>query len=107
MSLTNNQGTNPTGPTVISTASISAENTFTTGTKIYGEMNILVSGIAGGTVVTTQRSFDGTTYYDVPDGEFTADDQVIACEVEPDVYWRAGVKTGDYGSGTVTIRISK
>lgn len=86
-------------------ASISAQNTFTTALDVQGYVGLSVDGIAGGTVVTVQRSYDaGSTWKDVE--SYTADIETYGFEPEP-VLYRVGVKTGDYGSGTVAVRLGR
>lgn len=92
-------------PTAVDTASITSANSFSTGVKIFGPFNVSISGTFVATV-TVQRSFDdGATWVDVE--EFTAGAQKRGDEGERDVKYRAGVKTGNYTSGTVAIRISQ
>ena len=93
-------------------ASISAENTFTTGIEImaaiageYNRINLSISGTFVATVIV-QRSFADapTTWFDVE--TFTAPVQRVIETFEKGVQWRAGVKTSDFTSGPVELRFS-
>jgi len=94
------------------TASIAAQNTFTTGLKITGSgtdrsITITLTGTWVATVVL-QSSPDNSTWADVPgyvwNGNVTGpyldglDGQTM--------YYRAGVKTGAYTSGTVSTLVN-
>lgn len=84
---------------------ITAENTFSDGLYIEGAFNFSISGTFVATV-TVQRSFDqGSTWRDVD--TFTAPIETYGNDPEPVVVYRAGVKTGDFTSGTVNIRIGR
>lgn len=87
------------------TASITAQNTFSDGLYVEGGFNLSISGTFSATV-TVQRSFDqGSTWRDVD--TFTAPIETFGTDPEPVVVYRAGVKTGDFTSGTVDIRIGR
>ena len=84
---------------------ITAENTFSDGIYTEGGFNISIAGTFVATV-TVQRSFDqGSTWRDVD--TFTAPIETYGVDPEPVVVYRAGVKTGDFTSGTVSIRIGR
>jgi len=84
---------------------ISAENTFSDGIYVEGDFSFSISGTFVGTV-TVQRSFDaGSTFRDVD--SFTAPIETAGYDGEPIVVYRAGIKTGDYTSGTASIRIGR
>jgi hypothetical protein len=84
------------------TAAITAQNTFTDPLRIAGWFSVSISGTFAANV-TVQRSVDGSTWRDV--NTFTAPFEGTG--VEPDVmYYRVGVKTGQYTSGTADIRFS-
>ena len=86
-------------------ASITAQNTFTTALDVQGYFSLSVDGIAGGSIVTVQRSFDaGSTWKDVE--TYTADIETYGFEPEP-VSYRVGIKTGDFGSGTTVVRLGR
>jgi hypothetical protein len=86
-------------------ASIDAENTFSDGLYTEGGFNFSLSGTFVATV-TVQRSFDqGATWRDVE--SFTSPIETFGTDPGPTVAYRAGVKTGDYTSGTVSIRIGR
>lgn len=92
--------------TVSVTAAITAENTFTSGIQLRGTFNLSIAGTWVATV-TVQRSFDGTTWLDVED--YTANTQKIgeASNQGESVWYRVGVKTGNYTSGTCNVRLSQ
>lgn len=95
-------------------ASISAENTFTntilvTGVETQRIFQITISGIAGGSVVTLQRSFDSDTgpWEDVT--TYSADAGPVSYDdgLDNQITWyRIGIKTGEYGSGTTTVELA-
>jgi hypothetical protein len=82
---------------------ITAQNTFTPGILIQGEEPFDVS-VAGTFVatVTLQRSKDNAAWVDV---ETFASPTEKTGEAGSAWYWRIGVKTGNYTSGTVTVNI--
>lgn len=95
------------------TASVTAENTFTNWLQLSGggEFTLSVSGIAGGTVVTLQRANNPADATNIQSGEIE-DVETYSSDTNPDklgrdpayrTFYRAGVKTGAYGSGTTTI----
>jgi len=87
------------------TKDITAENTFSDGLYVVGDFNLSISGTFVATV-TVQRSFDqGSTWRDVD--TFTAPIETAGSDPEPVVVYRAGVKTGDFTSGTASIRIGR
>ena len=94
------------------TASVTAENTFTNAIKVTGTgtarpFTIIRSGTWTATV-TLQRSFDGdsgpwtdvTTY--TTNATISYDDGLS----NQDAWYRIGVKTGGYTSGTVTLELN-
>jgi len=84
------------------TETITAQNTFSDTTFFDGGFNLSVSGtFANGTILTVQRSTDGSTWYDVD--TFTASGEFVGFEPEPSMAYRAGVKTGEFGSGSSVI----
>jgi len=91
---------------VKTTKSIAAQNTFATAIELAaGQFNLSLSGTWVATVYV-QRSFDkGSTWMDVD--SFTANTEQVGYEPEGEVYYRFGVKTGGYTSGTVVGRISQ
>lgn len=84
------------------TADITAQNTFTDKLQVVGNFNLSISGTWAATV-TVQRSWDGTNWFDVD--TFTSNYEGVGTDAE-EVFYRAGVKTGDFTSGTVALRIS-
>lgn len=87
----------------IASASIAAQNTFTTGVQLEGNFNISISGTFSATVVV-QRSTDNSNWYDV--NSFTAPFEGTGFEPEV-MYYRIGVKTGGYTSGTAVVRLGR
>ena len=83
------------------TASITAENTFSDPLRLVGSFNISVSGTFVATV-TVQRSTDNSTWRDV--NTFSAPFEGTGYEPEV-MYYRAGVKTGAFTSGTAVLRV--
>lgn len=90
-------------------AAIEAQNTFTTAMQVVRsngngcrEFTISIWGTFSATV-TVQRSFDGgTTWLDV--AQYTVPVEDFGSE-PTDALYRIGVKTGEYTSGTVNVRI--
>ncbi|MFZ7127003.1 MAG: hypothetical protein ACOWWM_12700 [Desulfobacterales bacterium] len=92
---------------------------FTSGDIRRGAFNVSVSGASWSGTVTLQRSFDrvsaagandaakdaAATWRDV--ATYTANAEDIAYEPEGNVYYRIGMKNGDYSAGSVTVRIGK
>ena len=84
------------------TKSISAENTFSDALSLRGDFSISIGGLSDSTL-TVQRSFDG--------GSNWADVDTFTSAYEGNGYdavgaqYRAGVKTGDYGSDTVVVSL--
>lgn len=83
------------------TASLSAENTFTSSIDLVGHFNLSISGTFVATV-TVQRSFDNTNWFDVD--TFTSPIETYGFDPSQ-VYYRAGIKTGAYTSGTAVISL--
>jgi hypothetical protein len=89
--------------TTLATASVNAENTFTTAVRLEGYFNVSISGTFIATVVA-QRSIDNVTWLDAD--SWTAPSEEYGFEPEL-MYWRIGVKTGGYTSGTAVLRIGR
>jgi len=96
--------------TQLTSKSISAENTFTDPVMVHaGYFSLSISGLSDSTV-TVQKSYDVDdedavgNWVDVD--TFTANAEEVGFEPENRVY-RVGIKTGDYGSDTVVIRLGK
>ena len=84
------------------TKSITAENTFSDSLPLVGHFNLSISGTFVATV-TVQRSFDsGSTWLDVD--TFTSSTETYGFDPHQ-VYYRVGVKTGDFTSGTVVVAL--
>lgn len=89
--------------TTLTTASIIAQNTFTDAVRLEGYFNISLSGTWVATV-TVQRSIDNSTWVDVKTYTLNAEEVGF----EPEFMWyRVGVKTGAYTSGTVVVRLGR
>lgn len=87
------------------TRSVTAENLFTDAVKLTGYFNLSMSGTWEATV-TIQRAFDGgSTWLDV--AEYTDSSEEYGFECEGGIVYRVGVKTGDFTSGTVVLRLSQ
>jgi hypothetical protein len=72
-----------------------------------GSLNLCITGTWEGTV-TLQRMFPGTAEWVDTGYTWTANDcgkRIV--DTEPGVKYRLGVKTGEYTSGTVNVRLSK
>lgn len=84
------------------TRSITAENQFTDSIRLTGKFDLSIAGTFAATV-TVQRSYDNNTWRDVDTFtdpvEMTGDQGEIA-------YYRAGVKTGGFTSGTVDVTVA-
>jgi hypothetical protein len=82
--------------------SAAAQNTFSPAIQIVGGFDISISGTFSATA-TAQRSEDGTNWRDVKSwtlpAEETGYDPILT-------YYRVGVKTGGYTSGTVVASIN-
>lgn len=89
--------------TTIASGSIAAQNTFTTAVQLEGYFNVSISGTFSATV-TVQRSINNSTWVDVD--SWTAPSEEYG--FEPELMWyRIGVKTGGYTSGTAVVRIGR
>lgn len=87
----------------IASKSITAQNTWTDPVQLQGFFNLGISGTFSATV-TVQRSLDNSTWWDVD--TFTQETQDWG--MEPEVMWyRVGVKTGEFTSGTVEVRLGQ
>ena len=91
--------------TVEQKETITAQNTFTEWAQLKGEADLSISGLSD-SVVTVQRTLDnGETIKDIEN--FTADVEKIIVSSGSGVLYRAGIKTGDYGSDSVLVEISQ
>jgi hypothetical protein len=82
--------------------SAGAQNTFSDAIQVVGSFNLSISGTFVATV-TVQRSEDGTTWRDVD--TFTAPTEEVGYDPILN-YYRVGVATGDYTSGTAVASIN-
>jgi hypothetical protein len=85
----------------ITTASLAAANTFTDSIDVIGYFNLSISGTFSATV-TVQRSFDRTNWFDVD--TFTSPIQTYGFDPSQ-CFYRVGIKTGNYTSGTAVVSI--
>jgi len=84
------------------TAAIAAQNTFSDSIRLSGPFDLSISGTFVATV-TVQRSYDNSTWRDVD--VFAAPTEQYG--FQPEIAWyRAGVKTGAYTSGTVDVSLA-
>lgn len=89
--------------TTLVTKAITAENTFSDPAYLEGYFNISISNTFVATVFV-QRSPDNSNWYDV--NSYTAPFEGVGFEPEF-MYYRIGVKTGGFTSGTVDVRIGR
>ncbi len=93
---------------MLATKTITAQNQWTDPAQApCGKFNLSVSGAFTATV-TVQRSFDnGLTWLDAH--QLTAPAELRGDEPEQShpVWYRAGVKTGDFTSGSIVVRLSR
>ena len=84
-------------------ASITAQNTFTTAMTVLTEerISISVSGTFVGTV-TLQRQMDATNWRDVETWTTEIERTYLSDEKQK---VRIGIKTGDFTSGTAVVRL--
>ncbi len=84
---------------------ITAENVFSDPIELTGEFNFSLSG-DGVATIHLQRSFDGgATPVDV--GSFHVHTQMVGNEPETGIWYRFGVKEGNYTSGPIVGRLSQ
>jgi len=82
--------------------SAGAADTWSDAIQVVGSFNLSISGTFSATV-TVQRSDDGTTWRDVD--TFTAPSEEVGYDPILN-YYRVGVATGDFTSGTVVASIN-
>jgi hypothetical protein len=86
---------------------ISGANSFTDPIQIVGSFNLSIVGStspAWDGTLTVQRSRDGSTWRDVDTWVDVSSEEV---GYDPMLmYYRAGVKTGEYTAGSVTVSIN-
>lgn len=89
------------------TAEITAENTFTAWTKLRNVFHLLISGLIDSTVTFQGSPDGGSTVYDIETFNVPATDNTVHVGTVANAGWvyRAGVKTGAYGTDTVVIRL--
>jgi hypothetical protein len=84
------------------TRSITAQNQFTDAIRLTGLFDLSVAGTFAATV-TIQRSYDNATWRDVD--VFTNEVEMTGTQGEM-AWYRAGVKTGEFTSGTVVVTLA-
>ena len=84
------------------TATVTAEDEWTDSIKLSGAFDLSIAGTFVGTV-TVQRSYDNSTWRDVD--TFTSPSEETGFQGEI-AWYRAGVKTGDFTSGTITVSLA-
>jgi hypothetical protein len=82
--------------------SAAAQDTWSDAIQVVGSFNLSISGTFSATV-TVQRSEDGTTWRDVD--TWTAPSEEVGYDPILN-YYRVGVATGDYTSGTAVASIN-
>ncbi len=95
----------------ITKATLSVENTFCDPLQCMGVFNFSLSGTFTATVTIQRRFFD----FDTDDWEptwkdletYIAPKEEGGYQAEEGVQYRAGIKTGDYTSGSASVRISQ
>ena len=84
------------------TKTITADNTFTDTVFFDGDFNFSVSGTFNNNpIVTVQRSTNGSSWVDVD--TFTKAGEFVGFEPEPNMYYRAGCKAGEFGSSSSIV----
>ena len=95
---------------VTETLIISSEpgaDSFTGDTVFKGSFNLSISGSGWVATVHLQRSFDaGTTWVDIQSWS-TNYEAVVVDPQEGGLYYRIGIKNGNYTSGTINMRLTK
>jgi hypothetical protein len=84
------------------TRSITAADQFTDSIRLTGLFDLSIAGTFAATV-TVQRSYDNSTWRDVD--AFTAPVEMTGSQGEI-AYYRAGVKTGGFTSGTAVVTLA-
>jgi len=89
--------------TTVAQASITTDNKFTDPVQLDGYFNLSLSG-TWNAKVTVQRSVDAKDWMDVD--TFMSNTESVG--FEPELLWyRVGVKTSDFTSGTVVVRLGR
>lgn len=87
-------------------ASLTAENTFTTNVALRGNFNVSISGTWAGTI-TLYVAYDNALTPSLVVNTYTANIQDVGFEPESGAVYKIGFATGDYTSGTAVVRISQ
>lgn len=89
------------------TKTITGQNEFSDALTFPADRTLFNFSLSGTFVatVTVQRSLDGgSTWVDVE--QFTATAERVGDHAEQSILYRAGVKTGEYTSGSPVVRLS-
>jgi hypothetical protein len=88
---------------------ITAQNVFTTWKQLDGKFNLFIQGLTNSTVVLQGSPDAGSKIYDLETfDDATNDNTMHVGEVaNSDWMYRVGIKTGGYGSDTVTVRLEQ
>jgi hypothetical protein len=84
------------------TATITAEDEWTPSIKLSGAFDLSISGTFMATV-TVQRSYDNSTWRDVDTFTNPTEETGFQGEI---AYYRVGVKTGDFTSGSASVSLA-
>lgn len=88
------------------TASITAQNTYTSWAHLTGTFQLLISGLTDSTVTFQGTPDLGSTIYDIDTFvAATGNTLHVGNVANSDWTYRAGVKTGNYGTDTVVLRL--
>lgn len=92
------------------TADVTAEDNGTGSIRVVGVTSgrifvLTITGIAGGTIATLQRSTDDATWVDVTSYNINISKSIDDGLDNAEVYYRLWVKVGDYGSGTAVLTL--
>lgn len=84
------------------TATVTAENQFTDSIRLSGAFDLSIAGTFAATV-TVQRSYDNSAWRDVDTFTNPTEETGFQGEI---AYYRAGVKTGDFTSGSASVSLA-
>lgn len=90
----------------VKTAAITAENVFTDALQLTGRFNLSISGTFVATA-TLQRSFNNSSWKDIQTFSTETEEIGEASNGTEAVFYRIGVKTGAFTSGTMNVRLSR
>jgi len=87
-------------------ATITGEDQWTDSVKMIGNFNMSISGTWENSTITVQRQFDSDGVWLDADS-FDENIEIVGQEPEKNVLYRMGVKQGDFGSGSISVRLSR